>query len=96
MKQILLAASLCLALPGCAVIGIGLAGVAAENVAYGEESYTTRRSTTPVTRPVGAPGRRLLSGQLNAPKVRHYCWTHLPFWRLNQVPLGALPMISLA
>ena len=42
MKQIILVAILCLTLPGCAVVGIGLAGVAAENVAYGEDSYTNQ------------------------------------------------------
>ena len=42
MKQAILVALLCLTLPGCAVVGIGLAGVAAENVAYGEDSYTNQ------------------------------------------------------
>ena len=42
MKQIVLAAMLCLALPGCAVFGVAMAGVAAENVAYGEDSYTNQ------------------------------------------------------
>ncbi len=42
MKQVILVALLCLALPGCAVFGIGLAGVAAENVASGEDSYTNQ------------------------------------------------------
>lgn len=42
MKQVFLAAILCMTLPGCAVVGIGLAGLAVDNVANGEDSYTNQ------------------------------------------------------
>ena len=42
MKQIALATLLCLTLPGCAVFGVGMAGLAAENVALGDDSYTNK------------------------------------------------------
>lgn len=42
MKSLAAIALLVLFLPGCAVVGIGLAGVAADNIAQGENSYTNQ------------------------------------------------------
>lgn len=57
MKQLFIVVVLCLALPGCAVVGIGLAGVAAENVAYGEESYTNQALDYTCDRSTGSARR---------------------------------------
>ena len=57
MKQLFIVAVLCLVLPGCAVIGIGLAGVAAENVANGEESYTNQALDYTCDRTTGSARR---------------------------------------
>ena len=40
MQRLLTVVLLAMWLPGCAIVGIGLAGIAADNIAQGEDSYT--------------------------------------------------------
>lgn len=42
MKKFLAIAVVTLCLPGCAVVGIGLAAIAADNIANGPNSYTNQ------------------------------------------------------
>ena len=42
MTRLLAVLAICLWLPGCAVVGIGLAAVAADNIMQGEGSYTNQ------------------------------------------------------
>lgn len=42
MVKILAVLAIVLCLPGCAVVGIGLAAIAADNIILGENSYTNQ------------------------------------------------------
>lgn len=42
MKKFLAVAVVALCLPGCAVVGVGLAAVAADNIANGPNSFTNQ------------------------------------------------------
>ncbi len=46
MRKVLAVAVLATLLPGCAVVGLGLAGITADNVAQGNNSYTNRALDT--------------------------------------------------
>ena len=42
MARILVLFAIILCLPGCAVVGVGLAAIVADNIAQGEDSYTNQ------------------------------------------------------
>lgn len=64
MKKLLAVAVMALFLPGCAVAGIGLAALAVDNVAQGEDSYTNQALDYTCDRTTG--GQRLQDGNCPA------------------------------
>ena len=53
MRKLLAAALLAAFLPGCAVVGVGIAGITADNIAQGNNSYTNKALDTVCDRTSG-------------------------------------------
>lgn len=57
IQRLLVVVLLALWLPGCAIVGIGLAGIAVDNIAQGEGSYTNQALDAACDRISGAERR---------------------------------------